>query len=86
LNQYSSIAPNAKLLAGALLSEVKEGRKQDVIDPLLIKIQNLGVKSHKDAQRLVTAGTVPSLILLLKTRAATGHGLETVLIALGILT
>ncbi|KAF7334676.1 Protein kinase domain-containing protein [Mycena venus] len=82
----TTTAPNATLLAGALLSEVKEGRNRDVIDPLLVKIQKLGVKSHKDAQKLVTAGTIPTLILLLKTRAVDGIGLETVLIALGILT
>jgi hypothetical protein len=69
-----------------LLSEVKESRKQDVIDPLLAKIQKLGLKSHKDAQKLVTAGMIPILILLLKTRAVDGVGLEAVLIALGILT
>ncbi|KAJ7641354.1 hypothetical protein FB45DRAFT_1022109 [Roridomyces roridus] len=79
-------APNASLLAGALLSEVKEGRKQDVIDSYLYKIQKLGRRSHKDAEKLVTAGTIPTLILLLKSRAVEGIGLENVLTALGILT
>ncbi|KAJ6602491.1 hypothetical protein DFH09DRAFT_1124971 [Mycena vulgaris] len=82
----SGTAPNATLLAGALLSEVKEGRKREVIDGYLDKIQRLGLRSHKDAQKLVTAGTIPTLILLLKTRAVDGMGLETVLLALGILT
>ncbi|KAJ7119484.1 hypothetical protein C8R44DRAFT_877912 [Mycena epipterygia] len=79
-------ALNANLLAGALLSEVKEGRKREVIDGYLDKIQRLGLRSHKDAQKLVTAGTIPTLILLLKSRAVDGIGLETVLLALGILT
>ncbi|KAJ7186748.1 armadillo-type protein [Mycena filopes] len=74
------------LLAGALLTEVREGRKREVIDDYLDKIQRLGLKSHKDAQKLVTAGTIPTLITLLKTRAVDGVGLETVLLALGILT
>ncbi|KAJ7640158.1 hypothetical protein B0H17DRAFT_1023203 [Mycena rosella] len=82
----SGTAPNANLLAGALLSEVKEGRKREVIDGYLDKIQKLGMSSHKEAQKLVTAGTIPTLILLLKTRAVDGIGLETVLLALGILT
>ncbi|KAJ7465395.1 armadillo-type protein [Mycena galericulata] len=81
-----STALNATLLAGALLSEVKEGRDPDVIDPLLSKIQTLGLRSHKDAQKLVTAGAIPTLTLLLKTRAIGGIGLEIVLLALGILT
>ncbi|KAJ7730868.1 hypothetical protein DFH07DRAFT_848205 [Mycena maculata] len=79
-------APNANLLAGALLSEVKGDRKREVIDSYLIKIQKLGRSSHKDAQKLVTAGTIPTLISLLKNRAVEGIGLETVLLTLGILT
>jgi hypothetical protein len=68
------------------LTEVKEGRKREVIDDFLARIQQLGLQSHKEAQRLVTAGTVPTLILLLKTRAVDGIGLEAVLITLGILS
>ncbi|KAJ7037062.1 hypothetical protein C8F04DRAFT_1393846 [Mycena alexandri] len=82
----TNTAPNATLLVGALQSEVKEGRQQDIIDPLLSRIQRLGRRSHKDAQKLVTAGAIPALISLLKTRAVDGTGLETVLIALGILS
>ncbi|KAJ7902704.1 hypothetical protein B0H14DRAFT_2667320 [Mycena olivaceomarginata] len=78
-------APNATLLAGALLTELKEGRKPDVIDGYLDKIQQLCLKSHKDAQRLVTAGLISTLILLLTARAVDGIGLETVLLTLGIL-
>ncbi|KAF8170722.1 armadillo-type protein [Mycena galopus ATCC 62051] len=84
-SQSGGTAPNANLLAGALLTEVKEGRKPEIIDGYLDKIQQLGLRSHKDAQKLVTAGTIPTLILLLKTRAADGIGLETVLLTLGIL-
>ncbi|KAJ7475199.1 hypothetical protein B0H11DRAFT_2195216 [Mycena galericulata] len=79
-------APSASLLAGALLAEVKGDRKREVIDSYLHKIQKLGRRSHKDAQKLVTANTIPTLILLLKTRAVDGFGLEAVLLALGILT
>ncbi|KAJ7075996.1 hypothetical protein B0H15DRAFT_805837 [Mycena belliarum] len=85
-NSSGGTAPNANLLAGALLAEVKEGRKREVIDGYLDRIQKLGLRSHKDAQKLVTAGTIPTLILLLKSRAVEGDGLETVLLALGILT
>ncbi|KAJ7159838.1 armadillo-type protein [Mycena crocata] len=83
---YRLPAPNANLLAAALLSEVKEGRRREVINGYLSKIQKLGLRSHKDAQKLVTAGTIPTLILLLKERAVDGIGLDTVLLALGILT
>ncbi|KAJ7259794.1 hypothetical protein C8J57DRAFT_1515160 [Mycena rebaudengoi] len=82
----SSGTQNAKLLAGALLTEVRDGRKRDVIDNYLGKIQNLGLRSHKEAQKLITAGTVATLILLLRTRAVDGIGLEAVLITLGILS
>ncbi|KAJ7183441.1 kinase-like domain-containing protein, partial [Mycena filopes] len=89
-SQPSSIStttvPNATLIVGALLAEIKEGRQRDVIDPLISNIQKLGRRSHKDAQKLVTAGAIPALILLLKTRAVYGIGLEIVLIALGVLT
>ncbi|KAF7361188.1 ARM repeat-containing protein [Mycena sanguinolenta] len=79
-------APNANLLAGALLTEVKEAwRQPEIIDGYLDKIQRLALKSHKDAQKLVTAGVISTLILLLKTRAIDGVGLETVLLTLGIL-
>ncbi|KAJ6589090.1 hypothetical protein B0H19DRAFT_1102869 [Mycena capillaripes] len=85
-NSTGGTAPNANLLAGALLTEVKEGRKREVIDDYLEKIQQLGLTSHKAAQKLVTANVIPTLILLLKTRAVDGIGLETVLLTLGILT
>ncbi|KAF7361275.1 Protein kinase domain-containing protein [Mycena sanguinolenta] len=84
-SQQGRTAPNANLLAGALLTEVKEGRKPEIIDGYLDKIQRLALKSHKDAQKLVTAGVIPTLILLVKTRAVDGVGLETVLLTLGIL-
>jgi hypothetical protein len=73
------------LLAGALHSEVTEGRKQDVINDYLHRVQFLCSQSDKDAQRLVTAGIVPTVILLLKARALDAAGLEIILITLGIL-
>jgi hypothetical protein len=76
---------NAVLLAGALHAEVTEGRKQEVIDLLLHKAQFLSSQSDKEAQKLVTAGIVPTVILLLKARAVEAVGLEIVLITLGIL-
>ncbi|KAJ7738141.1 armadillo-type protein [Mycena metata] len=82
----TTTAPNATLIVGALLAEIKEGRQRDVVDPLIANIQKLGRRSHKDAQKLVTAGAIPALILLLKTRAVYGIGLEIVLVALGVLT
>ena len=59
---------------------MKEERKREVIDDYLDKIQQLCLKSHKDALKVVTAGTTPTLILLLKARAVDGVGLETVLL------
>ena len=73
------------LLAGALHAEVTEGRKQDLIDNYLRKIQVLSSQSAKEAQKLVTAGVVPTVILLLKSRAVDGVRLEVVLTTLGIL-
>ncbi|CAK5278016.1 unnamed protein product [Mycena citricolor] len=81
----SSSAPNANLIAGALSTEVKEGRKRDVVDGYLGKMIALSLGSSKDAHKLVTAGVIPTLIVLLKTRAADGIGLELVLLALGFL-
>ncbi len=75
---------NAVLLAGALQAEVHSTRKPDVIDSSLIKIQHLATMSDKDAQKLVTAGLVPTLIYLLKIRAAETTGLENVLVTLGL--
>jgi hypothetical protein len=76
---------NAVLLAGALHAEVTEGRKQDVIDDYLHKVQLLCSESDKEAQKLITAGIVPTVILLLKSRAVTSVGLEMVISTLGIL-
>jgi len=73
------------LLAGALHSEITEGRKQEVIDDYLLKVQFLSSQSDKEAQKLVTAGIVPTVILLLKARAVEAVGLEIVLTTLGIL-
>jgi len=76
---------NAVLLAGALHAEVMEGRKQEFIDDYLRKVQLLCSQSYKEAQKLVTAGIVPTVILLLKARAVDEVGLELALITLGIL-
>lgn len=62
-----------------------EGRKQDVIDDYLRKVQFVSSQSSKEAQKLVTAGIVPTVILLLKARAVDAVGLELVLMTLGIL-
>ncbi|KAK7018626.1 kinase domain-containing protein [Favolaschia claudopus] len=77
--------PNPNLLAGALLTEVKDGRKREVIDGYLYRIQQLCLKSHKDIQKFVTAGIITTLISLLNIRAVDGVGIETVLLTLGIL-
>ena len=76
---------NPVLLAKALLAEVKEGRKQEVIDDYLDKVQFMCLQSPKEAQKLVTAGIVPTVLLLLQARAIDGVGLELVLVTLGIL-
>jgi hypothetical protein len=76
---------SAVLLANALHKEVTESRRIDVINRHLTKILQIASASNKEAQKLVTAGTVPTLILLLKARAADAIGLEVVLIALGVL-
>jgi len=76
--------PSAVLLAGALNSEVNHGRQRELIDEHLWSIRRLAAR-EKDAQRLVTAGVTPTLIILLKARALDGEGLDLVLLTLGIL-
>ncbi|KAF7291470.1 Protein kinase domain-containing protein [Mycena kentingensis (nom. inval.)] len=67
---------NANLLAGALLAEMQSGRKNGAIDELLGKVHVVALRSEKDVQKLVTAGLIPTLISLLKMRAADGVGIE----------
>jgi hypothetical protein len=62
-----------------------EGRKQDVIEGYLHRAQLMCAQSDKEAQKLVTAGIVPTVILLLKARALDANGLDIVLITLGTL-
>lgn len=76
---------NPVLLAKALHAEVTEGRKQEVIDDYLEKVRSICSRSDKEAQKLVTAGVVPTVLLLLQARAIDGVGLELVLVTLGIL-
>lgn len=85
VNKCLEVPPSPVLLVGALQAEVKEGRKRSAIDLYLARIQMLAAQSDKNAQRLITAGAVPTLIHLLKIRAATSDGLEVVLITLGSL-
>jgi hypothetical protein len=62
-----------------------EGRKQEVIEDYLHRAQLMCSQSDKEAQKLVTAGIVPTVILLLKARALDANGLDIVLITLGTL-
>jgi hypothetical protein len=83
--KYSvTTAQNAVLLAGAFHAEVTEGRKPEIIDDYLVRIQVLALRSPKDMQKLVTAGIVPTLILLLRARAVDGVGLNIVIMTLGL--
>ncbi|KAG8939687.1 hypothetical protein FRC00_013635, partial [Tulasnella sp. 408] len=77
--------PSAILVAGALDAEITGGRNRDVIDGYLQVIQQLATESQREAEKLVSAGVVPTLILLLKSRAMDGQGLDLVLKTLGIL-
>jgi len=61
------------------------GRKPEVIDDYLLRAQFLSLQSSKEVQKLVTAGIVPTIILLLKSRAVDAAGLEIVLMTLGLL-
>jgi hypothetical protein len=85
LGSSNSGGANPVLVAQALQAEVKDRRNPRAIDENLMKVYLLGSQSGKTAQRLITAGVIPTLILLLKTRAAADEPLETVLIALGTL-
>ncbi|KAF7360950.1 Protein kinase domain-containing protein [Mycena sanguinolenta] len=82
----TTVIPNAAIIVGALVSEVNADRKPETIDTLLLSVQELGLKSDKEAQQLVAAGAISPLVVLLKARAAAdGVGLEIVLMTLGIL-
>ncbi|KAF5353115.1 hypothetical protein D9758_008784 [Tetrapyrgos nigripes] len=86
-SRSGNVGTNPVLLAGALQAEVKAGRKEELVDDYLVKVYHMATASDKNAQKLITAGLIPTLILLLKTRAATneGEGLDFVLMALGAL-
>ncbi|GAV99042.1 Armdomain-containing protein [Lentinula edodes] len=75
----------AVLLIGALQTELNSSRNAEAIDSYVAKIYHSASESYKEAHKLVTAGAVPALIHLLKTRAAEVEGLEIVLITLGTL-
>ncbi|KAK7046115.1 hypothetical protein VNI00_007118 [Paramarasmius palmivorus] len=77
--------PSAMLLVQALQAEVKEGRNTQSVDGFLHKMYEVAMESEKEAFKLVHAGAVPTLIHLLKTRAAEQYGVEIVLITLGTL-
>ncbi|KAG9050333.1 hypothetical protein FS837_006205 [Tulasnella sp. UAMH 9824] len=77
--------PSAILVAGALDAEITGGRNRDLIDGYLQVIQQLATDSQREAEKLVSAGVVPTLIMLLKSRAMDGQGLDLVLKTLGIL-
>jgi hypothetical protein len=82
-NVVSSL--NAVLLIGTLHAKLSEGRKKEVIDDYLQKVQFLSSRFAKEAQNLVTAGIVPTVILLLKAHTVDSVGLKVVLVTLGIL-
>ncbi|KAJ6453969.1 hypothetical protein C8R45DRAFT_1065143 [Mycena sanguinolenta] len=85
-NTTGSLVPSATIIVSALVSEVNADRRLEAIDTLLLSVQELALQSDKHAQKLVAAGAIPPLIVLLKARAAAdGVGLETVLRTLGIL-
>ncbi|KAG8977118.1 hypothetical protein FRB94_000927 [Tulasnella sp. JGI-2019a] len=81
----SSTRHSAVIVAGALLSEIIDGRKREVIDRYLRFTQQLISQSEEEAQRFITAGIVPTLILLVKARAVDGVGIEIALKTLGML-
>ncbi|KAG8881629.1 hypothetical protein FRB97_009318 [Tulasnella sp. 331] len=81
----SSTRPSAVIVAGALYAEITEGRKPEVIDQYLDLTQQLVSQSEKEVQKLITAGIIPTLILLVKARAVDGVGIEIVLKTLGML-
>ena len=76
--------PSAVLIAAALNGEVAAGRNRDAIDDQLVNVHRLASQSDKECQKLITAGIIPTLITLLKTRAGDGIGLEVVLMTLGL--
>ncbi|ESK88311.1 hypothetical protein Moror_14833 [Moniliophthora roreri MCA 2997] len=81
---HSAIAlPSAIHLVHALQTEVKEGRKKGSVDGYLVKMYEMATDSEKELFKLVNAGAVPTLIHLLKVRAAEQYGVEIVLINLG---
>ncbi|KAG8990599.1 hypothetical protein FRB94_010496 [Tulasnella sp. JGI-2019a] len=81
----ASSGPSAVRVASAIHQELAEGRKRETIDEYLLLTQELVSQSEKETQKFITAGIIPNLVLLVKTRAADGQGIEIVLKTLGML-
>ncbi|KAK7050882.1 hypothetical protein VNI00_004994 [Paramarasmius palmivorus] len=83
---WSSHTENPVLIANALQAEVKKSGDDHTIDEHLYKIYELASQSEKFVKKLVTAGTIPTLISMLTTRAVNGEGhLMPVIVVLGSL-
>jgi hypothetical protein len=69
-----------------LAGEISANRSRDAIDDQLVNVHRLASQSDKEAQKLITAGIIPTLINLLKARAGDGLGVEVVLMTLGLVS
>ena len=63
-----------------------ESRQQSAIDEHLVDVQMLAASSEKETQKLITAGIISTLTILLRERSVDSIGLDLVLKALGTLT
>lgn len=63
-----------------------ESRQQSAIDEHLVDVQMLAASSEKETQKLITAGIIGTLTILLRERSVDSIGLDLVLKALGTLT
>ncbi|KAG8870707.1 hypothetical protein FRB97_009461, partial [Tulasnella sp. 331] len=85
LPTLSSASPSAVNIALALHAEVEEGRSIEAIDHYLVMVRELISQSEKEVPKFITAGVVPTLITLVKSRASHRIGIEIVLKTLGML-
>ena len=82
---FSFLVTSAFNLAAQFNTELNHYGDFAMLNDCMARIQLMAADSDKDAQRLVTAGVVQDLIILLRRRAMDYGGLEIVLVTLGTL-
>jgi hypothetical protein len=78
-------AAQATFVVSALQNEMRKGRDPDTIDGYLYRTQHIAAHSDTSAQRLITAGIIPSLVSILRYRFNDSDRLGIILVTWGLL-